>query len=257
MLSGRPYYNQTIRKCVAVFGTIFNNIYYTKPSKAKERVPIAYGPSQKFISKLTDAGAGTNRLSLKLPRMSFQITSIDFDSTRQLNKMNRLRYSDSPAGRNTLFQGVAYNVGMDLVIIGKDQDTALQVLEQIVPTFKPDYTVAIKDMHRPGSSMDVPIILQSVSVDDDYEGSYEDTRVLTYTLSFVMKVNFYGEVIKSPIIKTAETYFHTSPTPPAPAIMITDATPDAGIKITTGATDTESSFTATTTFGFLSPSFRL
>ena len=77
MLSGTPFYNQTVRKSIAVFGTIFNNIYTTKPNKAKERVPIAYGPAQKFISKINDAGADTDRLSIKLPRMSFEISSID------------------------------------------------------------------------------------------------------------------------------------------------------------------------------------
>jgi hypothetical protein len=200
MLSGTPFYNQTVRKSIAVFGTLFNNLYYTKPSKGKARVPISYGPAQKFISKINDAGADTDRIAIKLPRMSFEISSIDYDTARTLNKMNKLVYpvsADSPKRRNTLFQGVPYNLGITLTIIAKDQDSALQIVEQILPTFKPDYTVGIKDFHRPGMTMDVPIILNSVTLNDDYEGDYESSRVLTYTLEFTMKINFYGSVAKS------------------------------------------------------------
>lgn len=254
MLSGIPFYNQTVRKSVAVFGTLFNNIYYTKPNKAKIRVPIAYGPAQKFITKINDQGADTDRISIKLPRMSFEITSIEYDSTRTLNKMNKLRWSgETPDDRYTTFQGVPYNIGMQLTIIAKDQDSALQIVEQILPTFRPDYTVAIKDFHRPGLSMDVPIVLQTVSLSDEYEGSFEDSRVLTYTLDFTMKVNFYGSVVKSAIIKTVETYFHTSPEGSAVALS---ASPLDGVKVEVGENDSPNNFTATTTFGFTNPSFR-
>jgi len=253
MLSGKPFYNQTIRKCVAVFGTLFNNMYTVKPGRVKERVPISYGPAQKFITRLNDAGSDTDRISLKVPRLSFEISSIDQDSARSLNKMNRIQYPKdsvaSPSARNTIFQGVPYNIGMTLTIISKDQDSALQILEQIIPTFRPDYTVAIKDMMRPGASMDVPVILNSVSVDDTYEGDYETARVLTYTLEFVMKTNFYGSVVKSPIIKTAEVFFHNSPEGSG---VGTDLTPNlGGLKVSSSSPNSSpSSFIATTTFGF-------
>lgn len=248
MLSGKHFYNQTVRKAVSVFGTLFNNIYVQKPSKQKERVPISYGPAQKFITRLNDAGSDTDRIALKVPRMSFEITSIEFDSERSLNKMNKLMTYDSPTGRDTLFQGVPYNIGMQLTVISKDQDSALQIVEQILPTFRPDYTIAIKDMEKPGTSMDVPVILTGVSVGDDYEGDYETARVLTYTLDFEMKIKFYGHVVKSAIIRTAEVYFHESPKGSA---VSTNLSPMSGVKVHLDSpTDSPSSFTAVTTFGF-------
>ena len=254
MLSGTPFYNQTVRKSIAVFGTLFNNLYYTKPSKGKARVPISYGPAQKFISKINDAGADTDRIAIKLPRMSFEISSIDYDTARTLNKMNKLVYpvsADSPKRRNTLFQGVPYNLGITLTVIAKDQDSALQIVEQILPTFKPDYTVGIKDFHRPGMTMDVPIILNSVTLNDDYEGDYESSRVLTYTLEFTMKINFYGSVAKSAIIKTAEVYFHNSP---EGAAVATHLSPFSGVKVSTDSPNSSpNNFIATTTFGFTGP----
>ena len=254
MLSGTPFYNQTVRKSIAVFGTLFNNLYYSKPSKGQARVPISYGPAQKFIAKLNDAGADTDRIAIKLPRMSFEISSIDYDTSRTLNKMNKLVYPvspNSPAKRNTIFQGVPYNLGITLTVIAKDQDSALQIVEQILPTFKPEYTVAIKDFHRPGSTMDVPVILNSVTLNDDYEGDYESARVLTYTLEFTMKINFYGQVVKSAIIKAAEVYFHNSP---EGAAVATNLSPFDGVKVATNSPNSSpNKFIATTTFGFTGP----
>jgi|TARA_A100001015_G_scaffold150717_1_gene167121 hypothetical protein len=244
MLSGIPFYNQTTKKAVAVFGTIFNNIYTTKPGKAKERVPIAYGPAQKFITRLNDAGSDTDRISLKVPRMSFEITSISLDAERSLNKMNKHVYSE---GGKSVFQGVPYTIGFTLTIIGKDQDSCLQIVEQILPTFRPDYTLTIKDMERPGMSADVPVILTSVAPDDSYEGDYTTSRVLTYTLEFEMKIKYFGQVSTSTIIRTVETYMHTSPNNSSVA---TNYSPLDGVRITTGASDSPASFTATTTFGF-------
>lgn len=255
MLSGTPFYNQTVRKAVAVFGTIFNNIYIQKPNKAKERVPISYGPAQKFISRLNDGGGDTDRIAIKVPRMSFQITSIEYDSERALNKMQKHKYGDIANNPHTVFQGVPYNIAMDLTVISKDQDAALQIVEQILPTFRPEYTIAIKDMERPGKSMDVPIILTNIGLEDDYEGDYETRRALTYTLSFTMKVKFYGEVVKSPIVRTAEVYFHNSP---ALATGLSADTPSlGGVKsFIDSPTDSPNSFTAKTLFGFNSPPIR-
>tara|TARA_A100001015_G_scaffold288358_1_gene359117 strand:+ start:472 stop:1239 length:768 start_codon:yes stop_codon:yes gene_type:complete len=250
MLSGIPFYNQTTKKAVAVFGTIFNNIYTTKPNKAKERVPIAYGPAQKFITRLNDAGSDTDRISLKVPRMSFEISSISLDTERSLNKMNKHVYDN--AGKS-VFQGVPYTIGFTLSIISKDQDSALQIVEQILPTFRPEYTLTVYDMERPGMSSDVPVILTSVAPDDTYEGSYEDSRVLTYTLEFEMKIKYYGQVNSNVgIIRTVETYFHESPEGRAVA---TDLSPLSGVKVeinspASSVPDSPLSFTASTTFGF-------
>ena len=257
MLSGVHFYNQTVKKSVSVFGTLFNNIKIVKPGKAEIRVPIAYGPAQKFISRLEDAGADTDRIALKLPRMSCEITAIEYDPERALNRINKVTSTAPNFGRkaSTVFQGSPYNISFQLTIIGKDQDSCLQILEQILPTFRPEYTISIKDMIAKNKSMDVPVILNSVSIDDNYEGDYESRRVLTYTLDFTMKVNFTGRVVESAIIKTVDSYIHTSPK--APALIVQDNSPLSGVRITLDSpTDSPNLFTAVTTFGFtnVSPS---
>ena len=248
MFSNTPFYNQTTKKAVAVFGTLFNDIKITKPNRGTERVPIAYGPAQKFIARLTDGGGDTDRIALKVPRLSFEITSFSLDTTRQLNKNNKLMYS---AGGNSIFQGMPYDIGFSLSILSKDQDSALQILEQILPTFRPEYTIAIKDMERPGMSSDVPLILNSVAPEDTYEGQFEDRRIITYTLEFTMKIKYFGEVSSTTgIIKTVETFFHTSP---AGKAVATNDSPLSGFRISSAVGDSPDDFSPTTTFGFTDP----
>ena len=228
MLTGIHFYNQTVKKAVSVFGTLFNNIKIVKPGKAEIRVPIAYGPAQKFLTRLQDAGADTDRIALKLPRMSFEINSMEYDAERALNKMNKVTSSRGETSNKTVFQGAPYNIGFTLTLIGKDQDSVLQILEQILPTFRPEYTISIKDMITTGKSMDVPVILNSVTLEDDYEGDYTSRRVITYALDFTMKVNFVGSVVNSVIIKTAEAYLHNSP---ATVDIVNSNSPLSGIKV--------------------------
>tara|TARA_E500000318_G_C3545240_1_gene206368 strand:+ start:752 stop:1522 length:771 start_codon:yes stop_codon:yes gene_type:complete len=254
MLSGVHFYNQTLKKAVSVFGTLFNNIKVTKPGKAEIRVPISYGPMQKFLARIEDAGSDTDRIAIKLPRISFEITSIDYDAERALGKLNKVvtEIPTQTGGKNkTMFTGVPYQIGFQLNIIGKDQDSCLQILEQILPTFKPEYTISIRDMEAPGKSMDVPVVLNSVSFSDDYEADFTTRRTLVYTLEFTMKVKFYGTVVQSPIIKTVQAFLHDSPNSDA---IVQETSSLSGIESTLDSpTDSPNSFTAPTTFGFDSP----
>jgi hypothetical protein len=256
MFSSTPFYNQTTKKAVAVFGTVFNGISITKPNKGPERVPIAYGPAQKFITRLNDAGSDTDRIQLKVPRMAFEISSFELDSERQLNKMNKHVYQTGEGSLNhskAVFQGVPYNIGFTLSVIAKDQDSALQIVEQILPTFRPEYTVTIKDMERPGLASDVPIILNSVTQEDSYEGTYEDSRILTYTLEFNMKIRYYaGQNDASGIIRTIDTNFY-SDTSPRTELKTELPGGEENIRITVATGDVpplDSTDTITTTFGF-------
>ena len=215
IFDGKHFYNQTLKKCVSVFGTIFNNIKIVKTGSTEVRVPIAYGPRQKFLARInsTTTAASDNTIAIKLPRMSFEITSIDFDSSSKLNKMNKRvlnATSDSTTTSvDTVFQSVPYNISMQLNIYAKNQDDALQIVEQILPVFTPEYTVAVKDLEGPGTVTDVPIILQGTSFEDSYEGDFETRRTLTYVLDFAMKVKFAGGTSTGKVIRVVDTFFHT------------------------------------------------
>ena len=248
MLDGVHFYNQTLKKSVAVFGTIFNNLKIVSKGTSETRVPLAYGPKSKFLARIQqDADLEDQKLAIKLPRMSFEITSIDRDSASALNKSNTKLFdvSGTELSKGVLRQSVPYTLGMQLNILAKTQDEALQIFEQILPTFVPEYTVAIKDMDGIGNSVDVPIVLTGTTIEDDYEGDFTTRRTIVYTLDFEMKIRFTGRVTNKPVIRvvTADLYNNSTETS---AIEPVDS-----VKTELGsADDTPDDFTTNTTFGF-------
>jgi len=256
MLDGKHFYNQTLKKTVAVFGTIFNNIKIVRQGTGETRVPIAYGPRKKFLARIqSDSDAASDKgIAIKLPRMSFEITSFDIDTTSKLNKMNKrcLAIPGENGKANVMNQSIPYSIGMQLNIYAKNQDDALQVFEQILPTFPPEYTIAVKDMEGPGTITDVPIILNSTSFSDDYEGDFQTRRSIIYTLDFTMKVKFAGSVSEGKIIRVADTHFYADTENRA---QLREANPkgEENVRVEVAFTDEpplDDTDTITTTFGF-------
>ena len=212
MLNGVHFYHATIKRVVSVFGTIFNNIRVGRHNGNNisniARVPISYGPRQKFLARVNEK-LDEQKVAIKLPRMSFEITSIDYDTSTKLNKLNTTLLptdNNSPLKRKRQYQSVPYILGMQLNIMARNQEDALQVLEQILPTFTPEYTVTIKDIDGPNSKTDVPFILNSVSLQDDYEGDFQGRRTIVYTLDFTVKIRFAPDTSDANIIKKVETH---------------------------------------------------
>ena len=198
---GSYFYNQHLRKSVAIFGTLFNNISIAKRDSnnnilSSQKVPLAYGPRQKFLARLKEEpDLLAPKVAIKLPRMSFEITSISYDTNIKINKNTTIQ-TPGPRGASTLHVGAPYILNMQLNIMGKTQDEVLQITEQILPYFNPDYIVTVKEIPDIGLVRDVPIVLQSISMSDDYEGEFEQRRSLIYTLDFSMKVEFFGPLKK-------------------------------------------------------------
>ena len=261
MLDGQYFYNQTMKKAVAVFGTIFNNIKIVRQGGSMGRVPLAYGPKSKFLSRIgTERDEAASRsIAIKLPRMSFEITSISYDTTAKLNRMNKRLFavSGSSVNKDTVMQSVPYKLGIQLNILATTQDDALQIFEQILPSFTPEYTVAIKNMEGPDTSTDVPIVLNGVSFTDDYEGSYDSRRTLIYTLEFEMRVRFAGTTSEGKIIRIVDTYYYSKMlnNDDSPTIKTSNPVGEENVRII--AVDDGSPFDSldspldiTTTFGF-------
>jgi hypothetical protein len=211
---GTWFYHQRLRKSVAVFGTLFNNLYVLRKDGSGKvlsqvKVPLSYAPSRKYLERIREnPNLDTNtKVAIKLPRMSFEIISIQYDASRQLQKTNTFQQSGSTnALRNKFYTFVPYNVGFQLSIYTKTQDDALQLVEQILPFFNPQYTVTIKPFATfPNVKEDIPIALTGVDFADDFEGSLEQRRTIIYTLTFDMRINFYGPIAESKIIRAAET----------------------------------------------------
>ena len=219
MLGKTHFYHEAIKRAVSVFGTMFNEIDIQRDNQAGTttqniRVPLSYGPKQKFIARLDQAGdimdANNSRVAMTLPRIAFDITGLNYDAERKLGKLKQYKLQDS--GDNTVlktqFAPVPYNINFGLYVMAKNTEDALQVVEQILPFFTPDFTVTMTTVPGTSEKRDVPIVLQDVSYDDQYEGDFQSRRVIVWTLNFEMKTYLYGSIGKSEIIRDvrARTY---------------------------------------------------
>ena len=212
---GQYFYHSHIRKTVSVFGTLFNNITVQRKDANNNvvnnvKVPLSYGPKQKFLTRLfEEPDLNAPEVAIRLPRMSFELTGMNYDTSVKLNKMNTLA-KPNPFGQNTVRNPVPYIMNFQLSVYAKNQDDALQIVEQIIPYFNPEYVVTIKEIPSLNISRDIPVVLQSVNYTDDYEGDFTSRRVLIYTLDFSMKTFFYGPitqnqgVIKDAIVNTRD-----------------------------------------------------
>lgn len=197
------FYNERVRKSVAIFGAMFNNIYVIRRKGDQVydqmKVPLAYAPQRKFlerISEMNNSEDNERQLAIKLPRMSFEISNIQYDPTRQQPKVNyRCLPGDAVGGGKKQYTGTPYIITFELSVYAKQHDDALQVVEQILPYFAPQYSLSVKPVDDVDAIVeDVPVILQSVTFTDDFEGVMEARRTIVYTLTFDMKINFYGPV---------------------------------------------------------------
>ena len=207
---GTYFYNETIKRCVSVFGTMFNNVQFKKVKAdgtvlTSPIVPISYGPKQKFLDRIAEEPnlSDSNRSAISLPRMAFELTGFEYDVARQQNKLIRAHKStyESDGKRGYQYQPAPYNLNFTLSILTKNMNDALQIVEQILPYFQPEYTVTMKMVDSMPDNRDVPIILNSVSFSDEYEGSFDDRRIIEYTLDFTMKTYFFGPVYTGNLIK--------------------------------------------------------
>jgi len=214
---GSHFYHERIRKSVAMFGSLFNNIYVIRKNSADKvisqvRVPLSYAPSVSFLDRIRenpDLNQDT-KVSVKLPRMSFEIISFQYDSQRQLQKMNNLN-KGSGNSRNKIYSFTPYTLGFQLNVYTKTQDDALQIVEQILPFFSPQYTLTIKPFSDFNDiKEDVPITLNGITYSDTYEGSLDQRRIIQYTLDFTMTANFYGQITETNIIRKSNIDIFTS-----------------------------------------------
>ena len=195
---GTYYYHQIIRRTIISFGTLFNDIHI-KHNNADDdvisdlKVPLAYGPIQKFLGKIQQQKDLTKPVAITLPRMSFEMTSISYDPTRKVGVTQTFKASD---GQNLkkVFMPVPYNIGFQVSLIAKLNDDALQVVEQILPFFQPSFNLTVDLVDSIGEKRDIPVVLDSVSFQDDYEGDFSTRRTLIYTFSFTAKTYLFGPV---------------------------------------------------------------
>lgn len=198
MLNGVTYYHGIVRKVIVAFGRLFSDIKVVRYDQSGEplqtiAVPIAYAPKEKWTARLEGDPSLNNTVYNVLPRLSFEITGYSYDSARALNKMsNIVCNNDDGLTRKQLFTPTPYNLDITLYALTKTTEDGLAILEQILPVFRPDYTLSIKAINDMNLIMDIPIVLNGVSVDDQYEGDFETRRVITHTFNFTAKIGLFS-----------------------------------------------------------------
>ncbi len=200
---GTYYYHEIIRKTIIGFGTLFNNIYIKHKSTPgitvqEMKVPLAYGPSQKFLARLEQQPDLNKMVAITLPRLSFEMTDIAYDATRKSGITQTFKAVDSRDSKlKKVYMPVPYTIGFELSVMAKLNDDALQIVEQILPYFQPSFNLTIDLVKEIGEKRDCPIILSDISFQDDYEGDYATRRALIYTLRFEAKTYLFGPVAES------------------------------------------------------------
>ena len=215
---GNYFYHEIIRKTVIAFGTLFNDIHVRHQDQAGNdiselKVPIAYGPRQKFLARIQQQPELNKATQITLPRMSFEINNISYDATRKagITQTFKAPNKENNDKLTKVFMPVPYNLGFELNILVKLQDDGLQILEQILPFFQPGFTLSIDLVKSIGEKRDVPMILNSISQQDDYEGDFATRRALIYTLSFTAKTFMFGHIAKTPegLIRKVQLDFYS------------------------------------------------
>ena len=252
---GQHFYHKQIRNTVIAFGTIFNNINIKRLDSSGNplqniKVPLSYSPKEKFLARLDaqqDLTGDDSKVAITLPRMSFEITGYSYDATRKLNKNQKITKVTTNADTtkmNNQYMPVPYNVNFSLNVYTANSDDGLQIIEQILPFFQPDYTVTMIEDTTMDTKRDIPFILNSVDYDDSYTGTLTSLRRIIYTLQFTAKVYLYGPISTSAIIKkvSADLYSDTGSNAPRVERVTVQPNPTSA--------DKDDTYTYTTTLEF-------
>ena len=199
---GTYFYHEIIRKTIVGFGTLFNNIYIRHLNKDgsiadETKVGLSYGPAQKFLAKIQQQAELSKSIAITLPRMSFEMVALQYDPTRKTSVTQTFRACGDEGNVKKVYMPVPYNITFELSIYSKLNDDALQIVEQILPFFQPSFNLTIDLLDSIGEKKDIPIVMDSIDMQDDYEGDFNTRRALIYTLRFTAKTYLFGPVADS------------------------------------------------------------
>jgi hypothetical protein len=237
------FYHEILRRTIVSFGSLFNNITIKHKNNSNDvvsviKVPFAYGPTQKFLARLNQSPDLNKPIQITLPRMSFEFTGLTYDSTRKSTTTQTFTAKSATDGKETkkVYLPVPYNLQFEVSIMSKLNDDALQIIEQILPYFQPAYTMTVELVDDINEKRDVPVILENITMQDDYEGDFTTRRVLIYTLRFTVKTYLFGPTSSATkdIIKKTTVSFITGDTTNTPTREVVYSSEPRAIKNYTG-----------------------
>jgi hypothetical protein len=218
---GRYFYNESLRRMTIAFGQIFNNIQIKRKDSNNTviqtiRVPLAYAPKEKFLTRLDQQPDLNEReMAITLPRMSFEISGIQYDGARKLTRVQKYKTVKTGIDGKVLnynYTPVPYNISYTLNVFTATAEGGLQIIEQILPFFQPDYTVTVNAIPELNIKRDIPIILNDVNYEDSYSGDFTQRRAVIYTLGFTAKTYLFGPASTQKVIKETQTDLHSDTT---------------------------------------------
>lgn len=203
-----PFYHSTIKRLVALFGSMFDEVYYIDGFGKKQKVPLFYGPREKWLVDRLEA-SDLYRLNAEQvwPRMGFEMTGMNFAPERNLNTMHKIRAYDTGKWQ---YNRVPYDFSFNLFIAAKQLEPSLKIIEQVVPIFAPAMNLTVNEVDGFGTETDISVVLDSVGYDIEYQGSLADPRTIVWTLGFTMKAYLYQRNNIQQLIKETITKMSTS-----------------------------------------------
>ena len=249
---GTYFYNESMRRMTIAFGQLFNKIKIKRKDSEGDivqsiAVPLAYAPKEKFLTRLDQQPNLEEReMAITLPRMSFEISGIAYDGSRKLTRVQKYKQVKSGEDGKVMtynYTPVPYNISYNLNIFTATAESGLQIVEQILPFFQPDYTVTVNAVPSLNIKRDVPIVLNSVNYDDSYSGDFTTRRAVIYTLGFTAKTYLFGPASTQKVVKTVQTDLHTNTTGDESREVRIEITPNP----TTADADDDFGFTTTIT----------
>lgn len=215
---GQYYYHEIVKKTIIAFGTLFNNINIKHEKQDGSdysiiKVPIAYGPIEKFLARLEQKPDLRKRVLITLPRLAFEMTNIQYDASRKVSTLQTFKALSSSDNKvvNKVYMPVPYNIGIQLSIMTQYNDDALQIVEQILPYFQPSFNLTIDLIQSIGEKRDIPIILESIDFKDNYESNFDEKRIIIYNLNFTTKTYLFGPIGNNTegLIKKVQVDYYT------------------------------------------------
>jgi hypothetical protein len=242
----QTYYHGIIRKYIILFGTLFNDIYINRRGKSTDedyvqtiRVPLSYGPKEKFLARTDGDPSFTRPTAIVLPRMSFEIVDIAYSGDRRLPKINKIVKTDAnnPGQMTYAYNPVPYDITIELSVMTKNADDGTQIVEQILPYFAPDFTATINVLPALDVKLDIPISLNTVTYQDTYEGDFISRRAIIWNLNFTIKGYLFGPTKTGSIVNMANTNIFADVTPGANISLDNTSTiPDERVRVLPGLT---------------------
>jgi hypothetical protein len=238
MLGNEHFYNRTIRKVVVAFGTIFNDILLVRYNKAgtkeyeRTRVPLSYGAKEKYITLITSDPTLTKSIATLVPRMSFDLVSLEYDSSRKFNTINRNFAEQADGSIKAQYAPIPYNFEFEMAIYVRNTEDGTQILEQILPFFTPDFTVTVDFIPSIGRKYDMPIILNSVNSQVEYEGDMSTSRLIIWNLNFTAKGYIFPSVATAGLIESANTNIYQDKRDTLSQTVYVDSANGTGVFVT-------------------------